>query len=83
MNGDRLLLTLPPTVGFGPEGISCDPADPALGLTKVSCESIDRSSFAITLDEIQYQAGQFALTVHGMKNPPNYRRSALFSNIFF
>ena len=80
---DRILLTTPPTVGFSPSGISCEPSKPeAKGVTKVSCETVDDHSFAVSLQKIDQEAGTFSFTVNGMQNPPNFRKSDLFSNIY-
>lgn len=80
---DRILITTPPSIGFGPEGISCDPATPdPLGVSTVSCESIDEAIFAVTLKKVDQKKGKFEIIVHGMKNPPNFRTPKLFSDIF-
>jgi hypothetical protein len=82
-DADRLLVTLPPTVGFGPNGISCRPATPdPVGITDVSCENIDEKTFYVQLARVDKQNGIFEFFVDGMKNPPNYRTSGKFSNIF-
>ena len=46
---DRILLTTPSQIGFGPNGLTCKPVEPAVGVTAVSCESIDANTFAVTL----------------------------------
>ena len=80
---DRILITNPPSIGFGPDGISCDPATPdPLGVSNVSCESIDEEAFAVTLQKVDQKKGKFEIIVHGMKNPPNFRTPQLFSDIF-
>ena len=81
---DRLLFTTPESVGFGPNGISCDPIDQApIGVSKVHCETTDASSFVVTFQKVDYKEGKFEFIIHGMKNPPNFRRSDLFKDIFF
>lgn len=87
-NRDRILITTPPTVTFGPN-ISCDPIKPkAIGVGAVSCEIVDDISFAINLDKMTIndkmnkKNGIFEIIVHGMKNPPNFRKSEVFSNIY-
>lgn len=82
-NRDRVLITTPPTIGFDIDGISCDPMPNPVGVTEVSCENIDDQTFVITLQKVTRPDGIFELLVHGMKNPPNFRRSSLFSNIYF
>ena len=83
-DGDRLIVTTPESVGFGPDGISCDPIEAApIGVSKLHCESIDEGSFAVTFEKVDDRIGKYEFTVHGMKNPPNFRRSSLFSEIFF
>lgn len=38
-DGDRVLITTPPTIGFGPSGVSCKPIEAAaVGVTETSCE---------------------------------------------
>ena len=88
-NRDRILITTPPTVTFGPNSISCDPITPkAIGVGAVSCEIVDDISFAINLDKMtrndvrNKKDGIFEIIVHGMKNPPNFRKSEVFSNIY-
>ena len=82
-NRDRILITTPPTVTFGKESLSCDPISPdPIGVTVVSCERIDDSTFAINFQEVNQQEGRFEVMVHGIKNPPNFRKSGLFSNIY-
>ena len=79
---DRIMLTTPPTILFGPNGITCLAVTPdAIGVIEASCEVIDEHSFAVSLSEISQQDGIFELIVSGMKNPPNFRRSGLFSDI--
>ena len=49
-DADRLLITTPPQVGFGPDGISCRVAEPdAVGVTSVGCENIDAETLAVSL----------------------------------
>ena len=83
-NEDRLILTTPESVGFGSDGISCDPVGPAsIGVSKIHCEGTDSGSFVVTFAEVDYELGEYEFIVHGMKNPPNFRKSGLFSNINF
>ena len=80
---DRILITTPPTVTFGPESLSCAPMSPEpIGVTKVSCDRIDDSTFAINLTEVNQETGIFEVMVDGIKNPPNFRKTGLFSNIY-
>lgn len=38
-DGDRVLITTPPTIGFGASGVSCKPIEAAaVGVTETSCE---------------------------------------------
>ena len=38
-DGDRVLITTPPTIGFGPNGVSCKPIESAaVGVIETSCE---------------------------------------------
>ena len=82
--GDRdlLLIKTPEEVGFGPDGLGCKAVSPApVGVTECSAETNDNESFFVQLDEIARHAGIFEVAVSGLKNPPNFRRSGLFSNI--
>lgn len=80
---DRILITTPPSVTFSAQGASCDPVFPdAIGVTEVTCEMIDNHSLAINLVKINKINGIFTIVVHGLKNPPNFRKSELFSNIY-
>ena len=82
-NNDRILITTPPQVGFGKDGLSCYPVKPdPIGVTKVQCENIDEETFVVSLTNVDKQDGIFEFMVDGLKNPPNFRRSGLFSNIF-
>ena len=78
---DRLFITTPPSVGFGPKGISCSAVTPNLGVTAASCEVVDSNQISVKLIDITRANGQFELIVSGMKNPPNFRKSGLFSDI--
>ena len=83
-NRDRISITTPPNIGFGPQGISCAPAKPSpIGVTQTSCENIDTQTFVVTFDEVNQEEGDFEVIVSGMKNPPNFRKTGLFSDIFF
>lgn len=76
------MITTPPQVGFGPNGLSCHVADPdAIGVTSVQCENIDEKTLAVTFLTIDRRDGAFEFIVDGLKNPPNFRRSGLFSDI--
>ena len=78
------MFTTPPNVGFGSNGISCDPIAPtAIGVNEIFCEITDEGSFAVTFSKIADRTGFYEFTVHGMKNPPNFRKSELFTEIFF
>lgn len=79
---DRILITTPKTVGFSTKGITCDAAVPPIGVSEISCESIDEYSLAVNFKKVDQNLGNFKFIVHGMKNPPNFRRSGLFTNIF-
>ena len=82
-DNDRLMITNPETVGFGPDGITCHPTRPdPLGVSAVSCEKISDTSFEVNVEKLTQQDGIFELIVHGLKNPPNFRKSGLFSDIF-
>ena len=48
----------------------------------MTCEMIDNHSLAINLVKINKINGIFTIVVHGLKNPPNFRKSELFSNIY-
>jgi hypothetical protein len=79
---DRILITTPPNIGFGPNGISCSGVTPdAIGVIEAACEVIDENIFSVSVSEISQLNGIFELIVSGMKNPPNFRRSGLFSDI--
>ena len=81
---DRVLFTTPESVGFGSDGISCDPISPtAIGVNEIFCEITDEGSFAVTFSKIADRTGLYEFTVHGIKNPPNFRKSGLFKDIFF
>lgn len=83
MNKDRIMITTPKTVTFGPESLECYAVSPEpIGVLQASCERIDEETFAVILQEIDKQAGVFEVMVYGIKNPPNYRKSGLFSNIY-
>lgn len=49
---DKILITNPPTVSFGPDGISCGPSDPEQGVTESTCEVLDVNSFAVSLSKV-------------------------------
>ena len=79
---DRLLITTPSAIGFSVDGISCEAADPPVGASEVTCESIDKQSLAVSLTKVDRKDGIFKFIVHGMKNPPNFRKTGLFRDIF-
>lgn len=80
---DRIVITTPPTVTFGPDTLSCRPASPApIGVTECSAERTDATTFAVILQKVNQDAGVFEVIVNGIKNPPNFRKSGLFSNIY-
>ena len=82
-NQDRIIITTPPTVTFGQESLSCRPVSPdPIGVTKCSAERNDDKTFVVNLSEVDKQSGIFEMIVTGIKNPPNFRKSGLFSNIY-
>ena len=77
------MITTPPSVSFGPDGLSCLTKEPdAIGVTQISCENINEQTFVVSFVNIERPDGVFEFTVDGLKNPPNFRRSDSFSNIF-
>ena len=82
-DNDRVQITNPPQVKFGQDGISCRPAEPdQVGVIGVNCETLDDSSFAVSLTQVDKLEGDFKFIVSGLKNPPNFRTSGKFSNIY-
>lgn len=80
---DRVRITVPPQVGFGKNGLTCRPSEPdVVGVTEVACEMLDDKSFVVQLNKVDKLEGEFKFIVNGLKNPPNFRRSGEFSNIF-
>lgn len=67
---------------FGPEGLSCSAVEPKRGVVDVACENLDDKTLAVSLLKLSSKEGSFEFKIGGMKNPPNFRRSALFSNIY-
>ena len=51
-DNDRILITNPPTVSFGPNGISCAPATPEKGVSQATCEVVDNDSFSISTSKV-------------------------------
>lgn len=51
------------------------------GVTESICEVVDSDSFTVSLKKVTQEEGIFEVLVSGMKNPPNFRKSGLFSDI--
>lgn len=80
---DRVMITTPPTVSFGPDGLTCSPISPdPVGVTGVSCEIVDANNISVQFQSVTQETGKFSWVISGMKNPPNFRRSDLFSDIY-
>ena len=46
------------------------------------CENIDEQTLVVSFTAVDTKEGTFEFIVDGLKNPPNYRRTGLFSNIY-
>lgn len=75
---DKLYITIPKETSFSNE-INCTPG---LQVLNITCSKISQRDFSVLFTSVNKTVGLLSFNVTGIINPPNFRKSSAFSNIY-